>query len=115
MTATVLESALLKRDMAIMSLTQPPQDDACEPSIAVVLEQLWMDFTDRHGRHSSIARLAKQAHLPMRTLRRTLTRLKSAGLADFSIDEKGRGFATLSAQGVDLCLEIAQISADADS
>jgi hypothetical protein len=74
-----------------------------DPVVAVVLEQLWMASADGSGKPWTLAKLAKRAGLPMSTLRRTLTMLKSAGLADFDIDEEGRGMAALTGPGRALC------------
>ncbi|KDB10281.1 regulatory protein IclR [Burkholderia sp. lig30] len=82
-------------------------DAEFDPVVAVVLEQLWMASADGSGKPWTLAKLAKRAALPMSTLRRTLTMLKSAGLADFDIDEEGRGMATLTGPGRALCETVA--------
>lgn len=78
----------------------------------LVLEQLWKTVTERTDKPCSIARLSKQAGLPMSTLRRTLTHLKSAELVDVSAGTDAREFASLTRDGSELC---AALSAMADN
>jgi hypothetical protein len=92
-----------------MNPTHADDEREFDPSVVRVLEQLWIAFTERRDKPSSVARLSKQARLPMSTLRRTLTDLKSAGLVDFSIDEDGRGFAALTGQGAELCSALSSV------
>ncbi|WER48446.1 helix-turn-helix domain-containing protein [Cupriavidus sp. WKF15] len=54
----------------------------------------------------SLAKLAKRAQLPMSVLRRVLTQLQSAGLAEVSIEEDGRGHASLTQEGTDLAAQL---------
>jgi len=79
------------------------EDDVIDPSVAAVLEQLWVAYQENPGKPWTLAKLAKRARLPMSALRRTLTLLKAASLVDYQLDEEGRGFADLTEQGVALC------------
>ncbi len=81
--------------------------EGVDAGVALVLEHLWAARRESPGRPWSLAKLAKRAALPMSVLRRTLTLLQAAGLADFELDEAGRGFAALSAEGEALCATVA--------
>jgi DNA-binding MarR family transcriptional regulator len=78
-------------------------NDEFDPMIAVVLELLWRAQSESPDKPWVLAKLSKQAGLPMSSLRRTLTQLKDAGLVEFTIDEAGRGTAALTQQGGELC------------
>jgi DNA-binding IclR family transcriptional regulator len=77
--------------------------DDIDPALVAVLAQLWRARTETPGRAWSFAKLAKQAGLPMSTLRRQLTGLAESGLVDMEVSEEGTGSASLSAEGESLC------------
>lgn len=77
--------------------------DEIDPALVAVLAQLWRARQETPARAWSLAKLAKQAELPMSTLRRELTRLEDAGLVDVAMNEAGTGSARLSAEGATLC------------
>ncbi|BAN25680.1 winged helix-turn-helix domain-containing protein [Caballeronia insecticola] len=77
--------------------------DDIDPALVAVLAQLWRARGETPGRAWSLAKLAKQADLPMSTLRRQLTGLEDAGLVEVQISEEGTGSAWLTEQGVTLC------------
>jgi DNA-binding MarR family transcriptional regulator len=78
-------------------------NDTIDPALVAVLTQLWRAKQDTPGRAWSLAKLSKQSDLPMSTLRRQLTGLSDAGLAEVQIDEEGVGSAWLTSEGVTLC------------
>lgn len=80
----------------------------------LVLEQLWKTAAERADKPCSIARLSKLARLPMSTLRRTLTHLKSADLVEVSTNSNGREFASLTSNGSFLCADLSTMSGDQD-
>lgn len=77
--------------------------DDIDPALVAVLEQLWRAREGTPQRAWSLAKLAKQAGLPMSALRRQLTGLEEAGLVTVSMSEDGTGSAWLSEPGVTLC------------
>ncbi|KAF7961830.1 transcriptional regulator [Cupriavidus sp. UYMU48A] len=64
----------------------------------LVLRLAWV----QGGSPWSLAKIAKRGQLPMSVLRRVLTQLQSARLADVSIAEDGRGHASLTQEGAAL-------------
>jgi DNA-binding MarR family transcriptional regulator len=81
-------------------------NDAIDPVLVAVLTQLWRAKQETPERAWSLAKLSKQADLPMSTLRRQLTGLSDAGLVEVKMDEEGAGSAWLSAEGVTLCAAV---------
>lgn len=81
------------------------QDADIDPAMVAALQVLWQ--AGREGGNSpwSLAKIAKRAQLPMSVLRRVLTQLQAAGLADVAIDEEGRGHASLTAAGAELAAQ----------
>lgn len=83
-------------------------DTDIDPAILAVLEVLCQARqAGRDGGASpwSLAKIAKRAQLPMSVLRRVLTQLQAAGLADVAIDEEGRGHASLTPAGAELAAQ----------
>lgn len=76
-----------------------------DPAILDVLLVLWQAGTENGSRAWSLAKIAKRAQLPMSVLRRVLTQLQSAGLAEVSIEEDGRGHASLTQEGAVLAAQ----------
>ncbi|WP_354673989.1 helix-turn-helix domain-containing protein [Cupriavidus alkaliphilus] len=81
------------------------QDADIDPAIVAVLQVLCQAGRDGGGAWS-LAKIAKRSGLPMSALRRVLTQLQSAGLADMSIDEAGRGHASLTPAGAELAAQV---------
>lgn len=77
-----------------------------DPVFVDVLEQLWIAFNEAREQPWSLAKLSKRSALPMSTLRRALTDLRSAGLLQFEVFEDGRGYAALSEEGALLSEEL---------
>jgi DNA-binding IclR family transcriptional regulator len=77
--------------------------DDIDPALVAVLGQLWRAREETPERAWSLAKLAKQADLPMSALRRQLTGLEEAGLVEVRMSEEGTGSAWLTEQGVTLC------------
>ncbi|WP_051974847.1 helix-turn-helix domain-containing protein [Cupriavidus necator] len=82
------------------------QDTDIDPAILAVLQVLCQAGREGGASPWSLARIAKRAQLPMSVLRRVLTQLQAAGLADFEIDEEGRGHASLSQAGAELATQV---------
>lgn len=78
---------------------QTEQSGDIDPAIVDVLLVLRQAGVEAAGAPWSLARIAKRAQLPMSVLRRVLTQLQSAGLAEVSIEENGRGHASLTQEG----------------
>ena len=78
-------------------------DGELDPALAQLLMLLWEAARTSPDKPWSLAKLSKRAELAMSTLRRHLTQLESAGVVDVEIDEDGRGSATLTAEGRELC------------
>ena len=89
-----------------MDTNDAPIEDDLDPIIAAVLEQLWTASRESPGKPWSLAKLSKRGNLTMSALRRALTALKWAELVDFDVQDDGRGHATPSPVGVELCAEI---------
>ncbi|SPD68389.1 putative DNA-binding protein (plasmid) [Cupriavidus taiwanensis] len=81
------------------------QDADIDPAIVAVLQVLCQAGRDGGGPWS-LARITKRSGLPMSVLRRVLTQLQAAGLADMSIDEAGRGHASLTPAGAELAAQV---------
>ncbi|WP_321914429.1 MULTISPECIES: ArsR family transcriptional regulator [unclassified Paraburkholderia] len=83
-----------------------------DPVLIAVLEQLWRAECEKHGqperpgRAWSLAKLSKQAGVPMSGLRRQLTSLVDSGLVVTTQAEDGTGTASLSDEGRAFCAEV---------
>jgi len=92
--------------LALSTADPPDAGDEPDPAVAAALLGLWRAACEADGRPWSLARLGKQAGLPMSTLRRVLAQLEAAGLACVSLQDDGRGTAALSESGRELAREI---------
>jgi len=81
------------------------QDADIDPAMVAALQVLWQAGREGGGSPWSLAKIAKRAQLPMSVLRRVLTQLQAAGLADVAIDEEGRGHASLTPAGAELAAQ----------
>lgn len=80
--------------------------DSFDPAIVEVLLVLQQAGIENSATPWSLPKIAKRAQLPMSVLRRVLTQLQSAGLADVSVEEDGRGQASLTQEGAALAAQL---------
>lgn len=79
------------------------EDDALAAALEL-LQTLWRLHDERPGKPCSLARLSKQAGLPMSALRRQLLPLAEAGWVVLQLEEGGvAGTVALSVAGQELC------------
>ncbi|HEV3429060.1 MAG TPA: helix-turn-helix domain-containing protein [Paraburkholderia sp.] len=81
-------------------------DDGVDPQLVAILEQLWRAHCETPDREWSLAKLSKQAGVPMSGLRRHLTALVDSGLVVTTLAEDGTGRASLSDDGRTFCAEV---------
>jgi hypothetical protein len=79
------------------------QEDELDPVLVAVLAQLWRAWRETPGSAWSLARLSKQASVPMSGLRRVLTGLVDGGVVEAAFNEEGTGSVRLSELGVEIC------------
>ncbi|WP_042338010.1 hypothetical protein [Paraburkholderia ferrariae] len=80
--------------------------EGIDPVLVAVLAQLWRAERETPGRAWSLAKLSKQAGVPMSGLRRQLTALVDSALVVTTLAEDGTGSASLSEAGRALCAEV---------
>ncbi|WP_415768108.1 helix-turn-helix domain-containing protein [Paraburkholderia sp. J69-1] len=81
-------------------------DGGVDPVLVAILEQLWRAHRETPDREWSLAKLSKQAGVPMSGLRRQLTALVDSGLVVTTLAEDGTGRASLSDDGRTFCAEV---------
>lgn len=78
-------------------------DNELDPTVEQLLMLLWEASRESPDKAWSLAKISKRADLPMSTLRRYFTQLQSAGVVAVQMDDEGRGSASLTAEGRELC------------
>lgn len=81
-------------------------EDEVDPVAIAVLAQLWRAQQEKPGGAWSLAKLSKQAGVPMSVLRRQLIALVDGGLVVTTLSEDGTGTASLSEEGRALCADV---------